>query len=88
MLRATLLLALMATALTSAFSQSFENVKVTPNASGIAITYDLKGNGDETFMVAVFASHDNFSVPLKLVSGDVGKGVKPGVGKTISWNSI
>ena len=71
-----------------AFSQKIENLKATVEGEKIVITYDLTGGvpGD-SYNISIFSSSNNFSAPLSLVSGDVGKGVKEGVGKRIEWES-
>jgi hypothetical protein len=52
------------------------------------ITYDLIGfKAKELYLVDVYCSHNDFSSPLKLVTGDVGKNIKEGKGKKIEWKA-
>jgi len=53
----------------------------------VIITYDLTGGqADQKYKVSVYGSHNNYSTPLSLVSGDVNE-VTPGTGKRIEWNA-
>jgi len=58
--------------------------------SVIEITYHFKGiKHGQTYHVSVYASRDGGKIftenPLALVTGDVGKGIKPGTNKKILW---
>ncbi|HLG56881.1 MAG TPA: hypothetical protein VI485_16200 [Vicinamibacterales bacterium] len=57
----------------------------------IVVRYDLLGTGDpsDLFRISVLVSTDggsSYSVTPRLVSGDVGPGVRSGAGKRIVWN--
>ncbi|RKX30365.1 MAG: hypothetical protein DRP71_15105, partial [Verrucomicrobia bacterium] len=54
----------------------------------IEITYDLAHVGDLLCTISAEASIDGFTWnALENVSGDVGAGIAPGVGKVILWNA-
>lgn len=68
-------------------AQTFENVRATAQGDRVIITYDLIAqNPDQTFEVAVYASHNNYQTPIQKVIGDVGPAVKAGAKKTVAWN--
>ena len=71
-----------------AFGQRVSNVKASLDGSNVKISFDLEGvSPSDLFEVKLFSSEDNFSEPLKMVTGGVGKGVKPGNGIEITWNA-
>lgn len=69
----------------SAFGQTFENIRTLKDEDKIIIIYDLvsidQGN---KVNVKVFSSLDNYILPLDNVTGDVGT-VIPGPNKRIIW---
>ena len=70
-------------------AQSVTNVKFKQDGSKIEVTYDLQN--DMPMEIAVFCSTDggrSFGEALKSVAGDVGKGVSPGSGKKIIWDTL
>ena len=69
--------------------QHIENISMELNEDNITISYDLIDNdeGTNTFDLQLFASHDGFASPLRLVSGDIGIEVDPGSSKTIAWEA-
>ena len=76
----------------SLFAQKIENVQVLLPGSTVVVTYDITGgNSTDEFTVALTYSSDggnNFSKPLRSVSGDVGEKIKPGRGKKITWDVL
>ncbi len=67
-------------------AQQVSNVHAELSGSNVKITYDLLSDSPSSlFEVNLYSSVDNFSAPLKLVTGDVGKSIKPGKGHTILW---
>lgn len=75
-------------ALTNAYSQTLENVKTTFNGEKVIITYDLvSDNPEKKFKVTVFSGHDNYTAPLKDVTGAVGEGISGGHGLRIEWDA-
>jgi hypothetical protein len=69
-------------------AQRFENVKAMFNNGTVVITYDITGSSQgQKFNVEIFGSHNNYSVPLKAVSGDVGTNVIGGMNRQIQWNA-
>ena len=68
--------------------QKIENLKAVSEGNKIIITYDISGGvtGD-SYEVSLYASHNNYSSPLKLTSGEIGKGVTEGRGKRIEWEA-
>ena len=70
-------------------AQSFENLNVTPQGNKVVITYDLLGPGqDQTYSVEIYGSHNNFTTPIRLATGAVGKGQKSGTRKIIEWDIL
>ena len=73
-------------------SQQIQNVRATQEGKNIVVSYDLTGagSGDE-FEVELYCSTNGgstFGSPLKAVSGDAGKKVKPGYNRSIKWDVL
>lgn len=71
-------------------AQMISNVTATQQGKTIVVNYDLPGTTGE-FNVDVYCSTDSgstFGNPLSAVTGDVGKSIKPGYSKKISWNVL
>jgi hypothetical protein len=69
-------------------SQKVNNVKAELDGDNVKITFDLEAqNSSDLFEVKLFASHNNFSEPLKLISGTAGKSIKPGRFQVITWKA-
>lgn len=70
------------------FSQSISNVQHRQEGDRIIITYDM--DSEMPLDITVYLSTDggkSFSnSPLRSISGDVGREVRPGNGKQITWN--
>lgn len=63
-----------------------EQIEMVDNK--VVIRYNLNDdNMNHTYLVQLFTSQDNFTVPLTKVSGDVGVDVKPGLAKRITWDA-
>lgn len=76
-------------AISSAWEE-VENVRVEQVEDDVHIYYDLRGDADK-YKVTVRGSSDgggNYRLPMKTVSGDIGKEVRPGSGKTIIWKAL
>jgi hypothetical protein len=68
-------------------AQTIENLRVTFDGQKVFITYDLlHPNPGEKFQVAIFGSHDNYTIPLSFVEGEVGQNIYPGKSKQVVWN--
>jgi hypothetical protein len=70
-------------------AQTIENFKNTFNAENgkTTITYDLiYADGNQKFKITFFSSHDNYSLPLQQISGDVGENILPGKLKRAIWD--
>ena len=71
----------------SANGQSIRNIGAEQRGSTVLISYDLEGSvSSATYRIELYTSMDNFSNPLKLVSGNVGNGVTAGH-KIIEWKA-
>lgn len=69
-------------------AQRIENFRTEVKGRIIEITYDLISEEDGiTFDLNLYSSLDNYTAPLKFVSGDVGEEILPGIGKKITWNA-
>ncbi len=87
MSRPLLLVLLFATFQLSA--QRLDNIRAEAVNGGerVIITYDINGASQgQKFRVSVFSSHNNYSTPLTMLSGDVNE-VTAGTGKKIEWNA-
>ena len=86
MSRPLLLVLLFATFQLSA--QRLENIRAEAVNSGdrVIITYDISGPAGKKYQVKVYSSHNNYTTPLSMVSGDVNE-VTAGTGKRIEWNA-
>jgi uncharacterized protein (TIGR02145 family) len=72
------------------FAQSIEVYDVKQVENNLQVFYNFSG-GTGSYTVSLHYSLDNGSTwlgPSRAVSGDVGKGVKPGKSKMISWNVL
>lgn len=70
---------------TTAFGQTFENIRTRKDEDKIIIIYDLVSiDQGSKVIVSIFSSLDNFILPLNNVTGDVGT-VFPGPNKRIIW---
>ena len=70
--------------------EEVENVRVEQVGDDVHIYYDLRGDADK-YKVTVRGSSDGgrtYTLPMKTVSGDVGKEVRPGSGKKIIWKAL
>jgi hypothetical protein len=69
--------------------QTVENITSVLKDGVATVTYDLIGfKAKETYLVNLYSSYNEFSFPLKMVSGDVGKDIKEGKGKKIEWKAV
>ena len=69
-------------------SQRVEFVRANVNGDIVNITYDLISlNQNHLFEIRVYGSHNNYTFPLSLVSGEVGNDIKPGQNKSIVWRA-
>jgi hypothetical protein len=68
------------------YSQNVVNIKAEVAGNQVLITYDLIGSKNDMFNVQVFCSSDNYSSPLKFVTGDVGGNIKEGSYKKVYWD--
>jgi len=70
--------------------EKVDNVRVEQVGEDVYIYYDLLGDEDE-YQVKVRGSSDGgrtYTLPMKSVSGDVGRSVRPGRGKRIIWKAL
>jgi len=72
-----------------AIAQSVTIKKVELAGDKVLVYFDLDdSNSSHEFAVNLYASRDNFTIPLAKVKGDVGQEVKPGPNKKIEWSII
>jgi len=83
-------LTLMAIALSfCAMAQTVNIKKVELAGDKVFVYFDLDdSNASHEFALNLYASRDNFTVPLAKVKGDVGQEIKPGANKKIEWRII
>jgi uncharacterized protein (TIGR02145 family) len=73
-----------------AFAQSIEVTHVAQEGTDLQVHYGFTG-GTDSCTVSLHYSLDNGNTwlgPAKAVSGDVGKGIKPGYNKSIIWKVL
>ena len=66
-----------------------ENVKFAEKDSKIYVTYDFSGNPKKKYNISLALSYDfgtTYTMKPITLSGDVGKGVVPGMEKKIEWD--
>src|SRR5688572_23241910 len=73
-------------------AQRIENIRAEVFGEGekVVITYDITGAAQgQKFKISIYGSHNNFSAPLALVSGDVGRDreIPGGPNKRIEWSA-
>jgi hypothetical protein len=81
---------ILAVVMTTGFAraQEFAIKKIELKSQGVLLHYDLVDTSRATeFTVMVYSSLDNFTAPLRWVTGDVGSEVKPGLDRNIMWDS-
>ena len=70
-----------------ASGQRVANLRTELKSGLMTVTYDLVAPSEEySFDVKLYSSHNNYSVPVTRVTGDVGEGVKSGINKKLIWN--
>src|ERR1043166_9074135 len=73
----------------SAMAQTVTIKKVELAGDKVLVYFDLDdSNASHEFALNMYASRDNFTVPLAKVKGDVGQEIKPGPNKKIEWRII
>lgn len=73
------------------FGQSINNISFIQQGKEIIVNYDISGSFNKKFKVELYVSTDggnNYSGPLKKVSGDVGDNIINGTNKSISWEVL
>lgn len=73
----------------SADGYSIENVfaRQVEGTKFVKITYDLISSGDRQYKVSLSLQNNGNSVSATTLSGDIGRGVAPGSGKSIVWDA-
>lgn len=71
-----------------AMGQSITNVDANQEGKSIAITYDLSETTDISLYITQDGGKTKTPIPLKFISGDVGRRIKPGVQKKILWRVL
>lgn len=70
------------------FGQRKENLRAAFANGKVTILYNVTGGKErQTYSIQVFGSHNNYSSPLRLVTGDVGDGVKGGNDRKVVWDA-
>lgn len=73
----------------SASAQTVVIKKVELAGEKVNVFFDLEGsNSNQEFLINLYASRDNFTIPLAKVKGDVGQEVKGGTNKKIEWSLL
>jgi len=69
------------------YGQKFENIVARIDNNIVTVSYDLVSPfGLGSYNVDIYSSHNNYSVPLFKVNGDVGSSITAGNRKTITWD--
>lgn len=75
----------MASMLASAQTAQIKTIELA--GEKIVVHYDLDDSSPTNeYQIGLYASTDNFAVPMSKVKGDVGSEVKPGLDRKIEWN--
>lgn len=70
-------------------AQNLTNLSATQQGNEVVVNYQLDGDKGKAYSITLYASSNNFTVPLQLVMGDVAsKRVLPGANKTIKWRVL
>jgi len=70
------------------FGQVLDSISTSQEDGIVVVRFDfLKGEPEVDYELYLYGSHDNFQNPLQQTTGDVGKGIRTGVGKVIYWNA-
>ena len=91
MARIITLIAITAITMFSATAQTITNVRFEQVGKQLVITYNLDAPTSSQWQISVSASTDNGTTwgnNLSSVTGDVGKGIKPGPNKKITWDVL
>ena len=68
-------------------AQTIENLTNTFDGEKMVITYDLiSPDVTQKFKVSLFSSHNNYTTPLTLLTGDFGDNVLPGRNHRVLWD--
>ena len=68
--------------------QTIQNLNATFLNGKVIVSYDVAGaKPNQSYSIDLYSSHNNFSSPLKSVTGDVGKNLTVGTGKRITWDA-
>ena len=70
----------------SASGQTISNVRAEVMGDIINIYYDLAGDPTQQFDVSIYGSHNNYTLPLQRVTGDIGT-VAPGLTRKVIWEA-
>ena len=74
--------------LSHAFCQELDSITMSMENGKVVVRYDfLDGEEDTDYEMYLYSSHDNFTSPLQLTTGDVGKHVRIGSSKVIYWDA-
>ncbi|MDZ7605807.1 MAG: hypothetical protein U5K79_09525 [Cyclobacteriaceae bacterium] len=67
-------------------AQEIDSITMTQENGRLGLEYDFVQNDSNVpYELYLYSSHDNFTKPLQMVSGDIGKNVYPGLNKKIIW---
>ena len=68
-------------------AQTIENVTSAYDGEKMVITYDLNAtDATQKFKVSLFSSHNNYTQPLTLLTGDFGDNILPGKNHRVTWD--
>ena len=68
---------LLVAAASPTIAQTVQNVRASLDGNDVIIQYDLTGSQGQKFKVELYSSSNNYSTPLRMVSGDIGENVTP-----------
>ncbi|MBO9638833.1 hypothetical protein [Siphonobacter aquaeclarae] len=72
----------------AAAQTAVSNIKVETDAQRVKVTYDVTGIIPRDSVYLQIESRSKGILPLKTVTGDVGRNLTPGTGKTIYWDYV
>ncbi|MEI6702137.1 MAG: cytochrome c3 family protein, partial [Deltaproteobacteria bacterium] len=71
-----------------AFSDDVISAKAYQQGNRFVIEYDLGGNSPANLQFSIVVSGKSYPAERLHLEGDFGKGIRPGTGKKIIWNTL
>ena len=86
-MRSFLIAILLVATASPTIAQTVQNVRASLDGNNVIIQYDLTGSQGQKFKVELYSSSNDYSTPLRMVSGDIGENVTPGSNRRVVWEA-